>query len=108
MVIGKDGKRTIRKGKKYFFVCDTGLGSKKLKQTMLSFFNTTPVSGDNSPSVADNNSDNLNKGERFGDFVENTTHSRGKDQGRTRILQLLLDASVLAHPMTPYLLNWGV
>ena len=76
--VGKDGKKTIKNGRKYFCVCDTGLGNKKLKQTMLSFQKTTPVSKDNIPPVPDIG--NLNKGERFRDFVENITLSRGQQQ----------------------------
>ena len=81
VVTDKEGKKTTVKGKKYFFVCGTGLGTRKLKQTTLSFTKTTPVRTDKSLLVADKVPDNLNnEGERLGGFGEKTTLSGGKQQ----------------------------
>ena len=83
VVTDKEGKQTTVSSKKYFLVCDTGLGNKKLRQTTLSFNKTTPVRTNKSPLVADNVPDNLtNEGERLGvfAFVEKTTLSGGIQQ----------------------------
>ena len=84
LVTDEAGRQTTVSSKKYFLVCDTGLGNKKLKQTTLSFNKTTPVRTNKSPLVADNVTDNLtNEGERLGvfnDAVEKTTLSGGIQQ----------------------------
>ena len=84
VVTDKEGKQTTVSSKKYFLVCDTGLGNKKLRQTTLSFNKATPVRTNKSTLVADNVPDNLtNEGERLGvfnDAVEKTTLSGGIQQ----------------------------
>ena len=70
-VIGPDGKLTVKKGIKHFFVCDINKDKKKQTQTSRSVKKTT-ASSKTIPSSEDNPSDitiTVGKEERHGDII---------------------------------------
>ena len=79
MTVGKDGKPKKKYVRQPYFVCDVGLGGKKLKQTQLHFFKLTAGRVDMG-GRADDNSNGVG-GPEFCTSKEGQTGSCGRVAG---------------------------
>ena len=53
-MIGEDGRRTVVKGKKYFWACDVASGgTRRLTQTRLSYVSVTKTTIPENPDIDD-------------------------------------------------------